>query len=247
VRPPPRRADAAADHPAPITLAPGRAALRQARSRRKALIARYLGYVGYFVGAGLISGAVVHHPLDPARYTRIALYGVAVFLAATALNEFVLARRKPTLVQVASIMGASLLLSFGIGMLSGGLQHFEDFPTRAATLVPAGTLLSFIAYVIKDEDSSWRRIFGLAGLAVLITALAAFAGLRYVASSMTPESGDGGHSHGTSTGEEETHQEGPKTDSSTPPAPQSGPSAPARTAPTPAPAAGQSHNDGHSH
>lgn len=233
---------------APLAAVPavetGRAALRQARSRRKALLARYLGYVGYFVGAGLISGAVVHHPLDPARYTRIAVYGVLVFLAATALNEFLLTRRKPTFAQVAGIMGASLLLSFGIGMLSGGLQHFEDFPVRAAVLIPAGILLSFVAYVIKDEDSSWRRVFGLAGLAVLITALAAFAGLRYVASSMAAEQGSGGHSHGT--GDAETHQEEPEAGTGTP-TPRATPSgAAAPTAPA-TPPAGQPHGDGHGH
>ncbi|MCX5582952.1 MULTISPECIES: hypothetical protein [Streptomyces] len=68
---------------------------------------------GYFVGAGLLSGAVVHHPLDPARYSRIAVYGVLVFLAATALNEFVLASRRPTLPRALAVMGASLLLPFG--------------------------------------------------------------------------------------------------------------------------------------
>jgi hypothetical protein len=236
---PAQLADPAPVAPAPVPRPSGRTAIREARSRRKRLVARYSGYVGYFVGAGLISGAVVHHPLDPARYTRIALYGVLVFLTATALNEFVLTRRKATVGRVAGIMGASLLLSFGIGMLSGGLQHFEDFPTRAATLVPAGIVLSFVAFVIKDEDVSWRRIFGLAGLAVLITALAAFAGLRYVASSMTPESGGGGHSHGTG-----THDEEPTVNSSPPPAaPQPKPSAPTRTAP----ASEQPHNDGHSH
>ncbi|QNE24112.1 hypothetical protein [Streptomyces sp. INR7] len=241
---PTQLADRAPTAPIPAPRSAGRTEIREARSRRKRLLARYLGYVGYFVGAGLISGAVVHHPLDPARYTRIALYGVLVFLAATALNEFLLTRRKPTFKQVAGIMGASLLLSFGIGMLSGGLQHFEDFPTRAATLIPAGILLSFIAYVIKDEDASWRRIFGLAGLAVLLTAVAAFAGLRYVASSMAPESG--GHSHGTGTGQSETHHEEPPVTSNTQPTPQSQPSTPARTTPA-TPPAGQSHDDGHAH
>ncbi|MFC9292600.1 hypothetical protein ACFTWH_30380 [Streptomyces sp. NPDC057011] len=225
--------------PPPITPAPasgsgGRAALRQARSRRKALLARYLGYVGYFVGAGLISGAVVHHPLDPARYTRIAVYGVVVFLAATALNEFLLADRKPTPGRVVSIMGASLLLSFGIGMLSGGLQHFEDFPARAAVLIPIGIVLSFAAYVIKDEHSSWRRLFGPAGLAVLMAALLALGGLRYVASSIAGQpDGGGGHSHGPES------------------TPLPGPSAPPTPAPTPAPARSATgapgHGDGHAH
>ncbi|MFZ3495873.1 hypothetical protein ACODT5_22080 [Streptomyces sp. 5.8] len=160
------------------------------------LPARYLGYIGYFVGAGLISGAVVHHPLDPARYTRIAGYGVVVFLAATVLNEFVLTRSRPGLPRVLTVIGASLMLSFGIGMLSGGLQHFQDFPARAAALIPLGLLVSFIAYVIKDADTSWRRIFSLVGLAVLVTAVGASLGLRQVAASMTTEGR--GHGHGTS-------------------------------------------------
>ncbi|MBT2469027.1 hypothetical protein J7E97_14405 [Streptomyces sp. ISL-66] len=228
--------------------ASGRAALRQARSRRKTLLARYLGYVGYFVGAGLISGAVVHHPLDPARYTRIAVYGVLVFLTATALNEFVLARRKPTLPGVLSVMGASLLLSFGIGMLSGGLQHFEDFPLRAATLIPAGIVLSFTAYVIKDEDSTWRRTFGLAGLAVLVTAVIAFAGLRYLASTLAEQPGSGGHSHGTESGTGETHTEGEPAVGPTPaPAPTGQPPASRTPEAKQSTGTGQVHSDGHDH
>jgi hypothetical protein len=53
-------------HPAPSQ--PTRSQ-RRADSRREgaSLPWRYLGYVGYYVGAGLISGAVVHHPMAPAR------------------------------------------------------------------------------------------------------------------------------------------------------------------------------------
>ncbi|MCX5302748.1 hypothetical protein OG304_04680 [Streptomyces sp. NBC_00160] len=181
------------------SLRTSRAELRKARSRsarKNALLARYIGYVGYFVGAGLISGAVVHHPLDPARYTRIAGYGVLVFLAATVLNEYLLAEKKPALPRMLQVMGASLLLSFGIGMLSGGLQHFEDFPARAAMLVPLGIAVSFVAFVIKDADTSWRRIFGLPELAVLMVVLAAGLGLQQVAASMSEPADGGGHSHG---------------------------------------------------
>ncbi|MFD4210735.1 hypothetical protein ACFWRG_32725 [Micromonospora tulbaghiae] len=121
---------------------PGRAALRKARSRKTALLARYVGYVGYFVGAGLISGAVVHHPLDPTRYTRIAGYGV---------------------------------------------------------LIPAGIALSFLAFVIKDEGTSWRRVFGLAGLSVLVVVLISFFGLHQLASTLSEQPGAGGHGHGSGT------------------------------------------------
>ncbi|MGA5506167.1 hypothetical protein [Streptomyces umbrinus] len=161
----------------------------------------------YFVGAGLISGAVVHHPLDPARYTKIAIIGVLVFLAATVVNEFLLAADRPAPPRAILVIAASLLLSFGIGMLSGGLQHFADFPDRGAVLVPLGITVSFIAFVLKDAESSFRRIFGPLGLAVLLTAAVSFFGLRAVAEGMTEPSGESGHSHGGGTEEETTEHD----------------------------------------
>ncbi|MEU9996645.1 hypothetical protein [Streptomyces sp. NPDC050848] len=233
----------APESPAP-GLTGGRAALRKARNRARplSLPARYLGYVGYFVGAGLISGAVVHHPLDPDRYTRIAAYGVLVFLAATVLNEFVLNRERPGLSRMLIVIGASLLLSFGIGMLSGGLQHFDDFPGRGAVLVPLGLVVSFVAFVIKDADTSWRRIFSLVGLAVLMTAVVAFFGLRQAAASMGAVE-SGGHSHGGA--EEPPHKPEQQAPATTPTATGTpSPSASPRTGGS-EPTAG--HDDGHSH
>lgn len=195
----------------------------------------------YFVGAGLISGAVVHHPLDPARYTKIAVIGVLVFLAATVVNEFLLAADRPAPPRAILIIAASLLLSFGIGMLSGGLQHFEDFPDRGAMLVPLGITASFIAFVLKDAESSWRRIFGPLGLAVLLTAAVSFFGLRAVAEGMTEPSGESGHSHGGGT-EEETTEHDTKVGT---PAPAFESSAPESSVPTDAESGHE--EDGHGH
>lgn len=223
----------------------GRAAARRGRRRARKpapLAGRYIGYVLYFVGAGLISGAVVHHPLDPARYTKIAIAGVLVFLTATVVNEFLLATDRPALRRAVLIIAASLMLSFGIGMLSGGLQHFEDFPDRGAVLVPLGTAVSFIAFVLKDAESSWRRVFGPLGLAVLLTAAVSFFGLRAVADGLGEPSGESGHSHGGAT-EEEADDEHSAAEEST--APTAEPSAPESSA---APEEESGHaEDGHSH
>ncbi|MXM67991.1 hypothetical protein GR925_32300 [Streptomyces sp. HUCO-GS316] len=173
----------------------GRRARRRAQ-KRTPVIGDYLGYAATFVGAGLISGAVVHHPLDPDRYTMIALVGAGVFLFATVLNEFILKRQRPSASKVVAIVLASLALSFGIGMLSGGLQHFEDFPERAAMLIPFGLALSFVAYVLRHDATRWRSIIGPTGVLVLVTAAMALFGLRGVAADMAAESGGGGHSHG---------------------------------------------------
>ncbi|MED7827386.1 hypothetical protein [Streptomyces chiangmaiensis] len=184
----------------------------------------------------MISGAIVHHPLDPARYTVIAMIGAAVFLCATTLTEFILTKQRPKAAKVLSIIAASLALSFGIGMLSGGLQHFEDFPERGAMLIPFGLTLSFIAYVLRHEPARWRSIIGPAGVLVLVTAVLAFIGLRGIADGMASESGgDGhGHSHGEETSgkseetgeaetthdDEGTHDETPGGQNSVAPSPQ---------------------------
>jgi hypothetical protein len=163
-----------------------------AAQQRPALLGPYLGYVGYFVGAGLISGSVVHHPLDPIRYTIIGAAGVLTFLAATVLNEFVLPRQRPAGAQLLRIVGGSLLLSMGIGMLSGGIQHFDEFPARAAILVAAGLVLSFLAYIVRNVPQRWKSVVGPIGLGVLATAVMAFAGLSYLAA----HTAAGTHSHG---------------------------------------------------
>ncbi|MEV0898165.1 hypothetical protein [Actinoplanes sp. NPDC049802] len=167
-----------------------------------AVLGPYLGYIGYFVGAGLISGSVVHYPLDPVRYALIGAAGVLLFLLATVLNEFVLPRQLPAGGQLARIVGGSLLLSMGIGMLSGGIQHFTEFPTRSAVLVPAGLVVSFLAYIMRNAPHRWKAIVGPIGLGIVVTAVLAFAGLNYLATHSTAAE----HGHGeTATTTDEHH------------------------------------------
>ncbi len=156
------------------------------------LLGPYLGYIGYFVGAGLISGSVVHYPLDPARYALIGAAGVLTFLLATILNEFILPRQRPAGGQLLRIVGGSLLLSMGIGMLSGGIQHFNEFPTRSAVLVPAGLVGSFLAYIVRYAPHRTKAILGPIGIAVVTTAVLAFAALNYLAQHSAPAE----HGHG---------------------------------------------------
>ena len=154
----------------------------------------YLGYVGYFVGAGLISGGIVHQPLDPARYTTIALAGVAVFLAATVLNEFVLAPERPTGLRAVRLILASLALSLGIGMLSGGIQHFSDFPERAAILIPLGIVLSFLAYVTRSANKPVRAVCSWRGAGIVVLAAVAALLLQPLAASFAVDGNAHGHS-----------------------------------------------------
>ncbi|WP_431682191.1 hypothetical protein [Kitasatospora sp. KL5] len=214
----------------------GRAAARRARPE-PSLIGRYLGYIGYFVGTGLLSGAIVHHPLDPARYTLIGAAGAALFLTAAIAAE----KRQPgrlTALRIVAVVGTSFGLSFGIGMLSGGMQHFEDFPDRAAVLIPAGLLLSFVAFTLKEARRPLRRIFGPVGLAVLVVSAGGYLGLQQVAAAIPAESG--GHHHGTPAegGHEDGADEHDHQHEEAPASPAADPSA--APAATPAPSTGTS-------
>lgn len=232
-------------HPAPSQ---PRASHRRSTERRTetSLPWRYLGYVGYYVGAGLISGAVVHHPMDPTRYSMIAGAGVLVFLLATVLNDIVLATEKPVLSRTLRVLGTSTMLSFGLGMLSGGMQHFADLPDRCAVLIPLGIVLSFVAYFLKEDKTPWRRIFGLMGLATLLVAAITFAGLRHIAPTMAEGSG-GGHSHSgevTDKGSDERQDGDRRSGTADSPAEPAEPSGPTKeTQPSKEPG----HEDGHDH
>ena len=166
----------------------------ETEARQRRVLGPYLGYVGYFVGAGLISGGIVHQPLDPARYTTLALAGVGVFLAATVLNEFVLAAERPTGLRAARLVLASLALSLGIGMLSGGIQHFSDFPERAAILIPLGIVLSFIAYVARSANKPVRAVCSWRGAGIVVLAAAAALLLQPLAASFAVDGSGHGHS-----------------------------------------------------
>lgn len=167
------------------------------RSRKRAgepsLYARYVGAMLYFVGAALIAGAVVHYPIDPPVYSVICMIGALVFLLGTVVNEFIFAAERPTLARAIALVTFSLLLSFGVGLLGGGIQHFEQFPERSAAMTPIGLLMSFAAFVAKDPQGRWRNLFSLFGAVVLLVAAATWFGMSAIADSIEPTN----HSHGT--------------------------------------------------
>jgi hypothetical protein len=123
------------------------------------VLGAYGKYVAMFVGAGLISGSLVHFPLDPTRYALIGACGSILFTVASVFGDF--RKKESSTKQMIVLVVAALALALGIGMVSGGIQHFQDFPSRAAKLIPIGIGLSVAAFILrngyrlKGEHLSW--------------------------------------------------------------------------------------------
>jgi hypothetical protein len=157
------------------------------------LWARYVGAMLYFMGAALIAGGVVHYPINPMQYTIICIVGAVVFALGTVFNEFVLAPERPTVRAAVWAVAISLVLSFGVGLAGGGIQHFDQFPERCAIMTPLGLAMSFIAYVAKDPEGNWRSIFGRFGAIVAGVVVATWLGMSALAATIDST----GHDHGT--------------------------------------------------
>lgn len=145
-------------------------------------------YVALYLGVALTGGSVVHLPLDPGRYLLIGAIGVAVFIAASVAD----ARRR----HAAGLEGAggglgrfvgwSVLLSIGLGMLSGSIQHFIDFPHYAATLLSLGVPVTLAAYIGRERLDMPRPEMVRLGAGAAAFTLVLFLGLDLLADGIAP-------------------------------------------------------------
>ncbi|MFA7266737.1 MAG: hypothetical protein WC054_10530 [Candidatus Nanopelagicales bacterium] len=152
----------------------------------------FIGYLLYFVGIGQIAGGVVHYPIDPSYFTMMAIIGVFVFLAGTWLNEVILPSVRPPGKKIARLVAASVVLSIGVGGVSGGFQHFLQFPTRSAVLIAAGLVIAFIGFIWKGSFTARQSV--VVGLVVAAVAAITLFAMSPLAKSL--ESSGGGHNHG---------------------------------------------------
>lgn len=162
----------------------------------------YITYLMYFLGVGFLSGAIVHYPVNPSLYGVIGAAGAIIFTIASILTEWITNKRHLLQEGVLKIVLYSLILSIGLGMISGGIQHFVDFPVYASYLVPAGFVISLLGYVLNKEiklDTQYKLIL-VAKLALI--AIPLFFILNFYAKGMTPT--EHNDSHGSETKTEKT-------------------------------------------
>jgi len=161
-------------------------------------ISRYLAFVGMFVGAGFIAGSIVH--LGEGINTwdvSVLIVGVLFFLASTCVQEFVFNKQSYKDLEVVQFILYSIVLALGVGMASGGVQHFVDTPGYSSFLIPTGLGLGVIAFFLKERvvftPKKWLQIVST----VIVATLVAIWLLGEIGKTL-PESllHQGGHGHG---------------------------------------------------
>ena len=90
--------------------------------------------------------------------------GILAFIYGTLLEK------KDSDKPIVSFIIVSVILSIGVGMVSGGTQHYLDGPVYAAFLIPLGIALGYFAFLFRDYPKSInvkRIILMLIGMLVL--------------------------------------------------------------------------------
>lgn len=105
----------------------------------------FVSYLSRYVGIGLISGSIVHAGTlggGSLRYIILISIGALLFMFGTFLET-----KKEVL--TTRFIVTSVLLSMGVGMVSGGTQHFIDGPLYAAFLIPTGLFVGYIMFLFR--------------------------------------------------------------------------------------------------
>lgn len=123
----------------------------------------FIIFTAMFVGAGFISGGIVHLG-DGFNWWDVSLIliGIVLFVAGSYAQELRSSQNNLKKEGIALFLFYSLLLSIGIGMASGGTQHFVDTPAYSNYLIPIGLFLGVPAFALKQNipllKAEWVRL-----------------------------------------------------------------------------------------
>ena len=159
--------------------------MTQNRRRLKHVVPNYAVYMGLFIGTGFLSGSIVHFPMDPLRYSIIGLVGITIFVVSSTINEIIMQGRQATSKELVKLISFSILLALGVGMISGGVQHFDEVPVYASQLIPLGVILSLAGYILKNGIDLHKHQTLKLGAATIVFVALLGTGLGSYADSLT--------------------------------------------------------------
>lgn len=164
-------------------------------SLRRHLLLPFLAYFLLLASTSFIAGGIVHLGLgeNTVFYLALTVVGIVCFTIGNYLQEFVL-RQNTRGTSLGAFLLVSFVLSIGIGMVTGGIQHFLDNPSYSAVLIPVGLVLAAFAFTWREGVTLGGRLPALLGGTLSVAALL-FGGLSTAARAMSP-AGEQGHAHG---------------------------------------------------
>ncbi len=153
----------------------------------KNLLARYLVYITYFLGIGMVSSGIVLMPFNVMRYGIILAIGLILFSTGSFINEVILDKKQLDLKERIKLIIVSLTLAIGIGMISGGIAHFKESPSYVAILIPIGIILSCVSFIIKNGFKLSKKEILIISTILIVTAFSANRGLTFGAQHLKME------------------------------------------------------------
>lgn len=118
----------------------------------------FFTFIALFIGTGFVSGSIVHmgEGINPWDLSLLTI-GVMLFVSGSVFQDIQQGMKRIRGEGIILFLLLSLLLSIGIGMASGGMQHFVDTPSYSAILIPIGLGIGFIAFVLKERITLTRK------------------------------------------------------------------------------------------
>jgi hypothetical protein len=157
-------------------------------------------YLAYFIGVSFQSGGIVHYSLDPGRYGKLIAIGAVIFVIGAISSDLISKESRlrdsgPS--GFITFIASSLVLSIGVGMIGGSVQHFNDIPGRAPIYVGLGIVLSALGYHGRFQPHHTKKEFLGAMVIVSSLAIPSIIALRSYAASLPVAATE--HAHGTET------------------------------------------------
>jgi len=204
---------------------------------RSHLLLPFFAYFLMLASTSFIAGGIVHLGLgeNTPFYLSLAVVGVVCFTAGNYLQEYVI-RKNERGTGLGTFLLVSFVLSVGMGMMTGGVQHFLDNPPYSTILIPVGLLLAVAAFAMREGLTLGRKVPQLIGGTFAVAALL-FGGLSALSKTVGTASA---HAHSTA---EEVTTSTPAAQPTTAVAPET--AAPVEAEPAAAGAAADGHEDGH--
>ena len=110
-----------------------------------------------YTGISFIAGSVTHGAFTGQRSIITAIIGVVFFVIGTVLENIGKTGRSQSWTRLLLI---GIIGSVGLGLFTGGLQHFPDSPDRSVWVVPLGFIVSLIAlYLTEGKEKIGRESF----------------------------------------------------------------------------------------